>query len=259
MRRLLGDTGRGVFVAVDQAIPRGVAPRLASIESTLPAIVAGQPDAMTMHKGLATGLFAPYAGTVPLILKCSTFSTAYHPSYDAVVATVDEALRLGADAIAMGISTGSARQSDMFESLGALTAAASAAGLPVVCHSYPSGELIAEEERYAVEHVLHAARTAAELGADIIKTWYTGSPESFQEVVEGTPAVVMVAGGAKLPTDVAVLEMAAGAIAAGARGLTFGRNVWAAQDVTGMVAALGAVVRDGASPAEARELLRAQD
>lgn len=258
LRRLLGDIGRGVFVAVDQAVPRGVAPRLASIDSTLAAIAAGRPNAITMHKGLAAGPFAQYAGTVPLILKCSTFSTEYHPTYDAVVATVDEAVRLGADAIAMGISTGSKRQSEMFEALGRLTTAASAAGIPVVCHSYPSGELVPKEEQYSVEHVLYAARAAAEFGADIIKTWYTGSPETFREVVDGTPAVVMVAGGAKLPTDEAVLEMAAGAMAAGARGLTFGRNVWAAQDVTRMVTALGAVVRDGASVAEAQRLLHGE-
>ena len=123
-------------------------------------------------------------------------------------------------------------------------------GLPVVCHAYPSGELWGDRKGSA-ESVLYAARAAAEVGVDIIKTWYTGSTESFREVVDGTPGLVMVAGGAKLDTDLEVLQFAESVVDAGAAGLTIGRNVWGADNPTGMVRALRAVVHDGQSATDA--------
>lgn len=256
LRRLLGQNGRLLAVAVDQAIPRGVSPALAHLDKTLERIVQGQPDAITIHKGMAKRFFAPYAGVIPMIMKCSTFADPWHPTYDAWVAQVDEALRLGADAISMGISIGSARQAEMLEHLGALTRTAESYGLPVVVHSYPSGELIPDSERYDPRHVAYAARAAAELGVDIVKTWYTGTPESFREVVESCPGVAVVAaGGAKMKSDRDVLEMAAQVIAGGGVGLTIGRNVWGHPKPEQMVAALRTIVHNGASVDEALKLI----
>ena len=68
-------------------------------------------------------------------------------------------------------------------------------GIPVVCHAYPSGELWGDRKG-STESVLYASRAAAELGTDIVKTWYTGSADEFRTVVEGTPAIVVAAGGA---------------------------------------------------------------
>ena len=117
LRRLFAADGRTVTVALDQAVPRGVAPRLATIGTTFASIAEGEPDAVTITKGLAGPLLGGNRSPMPWILKASMFSVEFHPTYDATIATVQDAVRLGADAVAVGISAGSSNQVAMFEML----------------------------------------------------------------------------------------------------------------------------------------------
>jgi fructose-bisphosphate aldolase, class I len=253
LRRLFGADGRTLTVALDQAVPRGVAPRLATIGTTFASIADGQPDAVTITKGLAGPLLGGRA-PLPWILKASMFSVDFHPTYDATIATVQDAIRLGADAVAVGISAGSSNQVAMFEMLNRVVEEAHAWGLPVVCHAYPSGEMWGDRKG-STESVLYASRAAAELGTDIVKTWYTGSTAEFAKVVEGTPAVVVAAGGAPAPSPLDVLKQAASVVEAGGHGMTAGRNIWQAPDPGKMVSALKAVIHGGDSPDVAAKLL----
>ena len=255
LRRIFGSTGRTVTVALDQAVPRGVAPRLADIAPTYASIAAAGPDAVTMFKGLAAAALAHNTTPVPFIMKASTFSVDFHLTREAVVGSVDEALRLGADAVAVGISAGSSSQVEGFSELAAVTARAAEVGMPVVCHAYPSGELWAADKKGSTEAVLYAARAAAEMGTDIVKTWYTGSTAEFAKVVEGVPAIVVAAGGAKADNPLQVLQQAASVIEAGGHGVTTGRNVWGAADPGKMIAALRAIVHEGERPETAAKLL----
>ena len=255
LRRIFGPSGRTVTVALDQAVPRGVAPRLADIAPTFASIAAARPDAVTMFKGLAAAVLAHNATPVPFVMKASTFSVDFHLTREAVVGTVDEALRLGADAVAVGISAGSSHQVEGFSELAAVTARAAEVGMPVICHAYPSGELWAEDKKGSTEAVLYAARAAAEMGTDIVKTWYTGSTAEFAKVVEGVPAIVVAAGGPPTKNPLDVLRQAASVIEAGGHGVTTGRNVWGAVDPGKMVTALRAVVHDGERPEIAAKLL----
>lgn len=254
IRRILGADGRTVTVALDQAVPRGVAPRLAAMKETYDSIAAGAPDAVTVTKGIAGHLFGGRRIDHPWILKASMFSVDFHPTYDAAIGTVEDAIRLGADAVAVGISAGSSNQVAMFEMLNRIVEESHTWGLPVVCHAYPSGELWGDRKG-STESVLYASRAAAELGTDIVKTWYTGSTEEFRQVVDGTPAIVVAAGGAPAKAPIDVLEQAASVVDAGGRGLTAGRNVWQAENPGKMVEALKAVVHDGVNPSEAVKLL----
>jgi class I fructose-bisphosphate aldolase len=222
---------------------------------TYKAVEDGRPDAVTVTKGIAGHLFGGNPAPFPWLLKASMFSLDFHPTYDATIGSVQDALRMGADGIAVGISAGSANQAAMFQMLNHVVEEAHQWGMPVVCHAYPSGELWGDRKG-STESVLYAARAAAELGADIVKTWYTGSAEEFRKVVEGTPAIVVAAGGAPAKNPREVLEQAAAVIAAGGHGMTCGRNVWQAEHPGKMVAALRAVIHDGVSPAEAESLLK---
>jgi class I fructose-bisphosphate aldolase len=253
LRRLFGADGRTLTVALDQAVPRGVAPRLATIGTTFASIAAGEPDAVTITKGLAGPLLGDRA-PLPWILKASMFSVDFHPTYDATIATVQDAIRLGADAVAVGISAGSSNQVAMFEMLNRVVEEAHAWGLPVVCHAYPSGEMWGDRKG-STESVLYASRAAAELGTDIVKTWYTGSTAEFAKVVEGTPAIVVAAGGAPAPSPLDVLKQAASVVEAGGHGMTAGRNIWQAPEPGKMVSALKAVIHGGDSPDVAAKLL----
>lgn len=254
LRRLLGADGRMMSVALDQAVPRGVAPRLADIKNTFDRIIEGEPDAFTVFKGIAGHLLWDNDVTVPLIIKGSTFCVDFHPTYDATVAGVHDAIRLGADALAIGISAGSEHQVAMLEMMSATTEEAHKWGMPVICHAYPSGELWGDRKG-STESVVYAARTAAECGTDIVKTWYTGSAADFKQVVDAVPTPVVAAGGAPAPKPINVLEQAAAVMEAGGVGMTCGRNIWQAEDPARMVRALRAVVHDGVAPSEAVKLL----
>ncbi|MFJ6280729.1 MULTISPECIES: class I fructose-bisphosphate aldolase [Arthrobacter] len=254
LRRLFGTEGKALVVALDQAVPRGVAPQLARINDTYRSVRAGNPNAITVSKGIGAALLANEPEPLPWILKASSFSVDFHLTFDAMIGSVDDAVRLGADAVAVGISAGSSVQPQMLEMLSATVEKAAGLGMPTVCHAYPSGDLWGDRKG-SLESVLYAARAAAELGVDVVKTWYTGSSESFAEVVAGTPALVMVAGGAKADTDLEVLEMAESVMQAGAAGLTFGRNVWGAEDPAKIITALRAIVHDGATAAVASKHL----
>jgi fructose-bisphosphate aldolase/2-amino-3,7-dideoxy-D-threo-hept-6-ulosonate synthase len=106
-----------------------------------------------------------------------------------------------------------------------------------------------------VENVKIAARAAAELGVDIVKTNYTGSVESFREVTEGCPVPVVVAGGPRMETTQQILEMVHGSIEAGGAGVAMGRNVFQAEDPVKMVRAISMLVHQGAGVEEALRVL----
>jgi DhnA family fructose-bisphosphate aldolase class Ia len=210
---------------------------------------------MVMMKGVAEHCFVPHVGRVALILKCSTLSP-HHPERDVLVGQLEDALRLGADAIAMALTVGSAEQPLLLSDLGALIREAESVGMPVVVHSYPCGQLIPANERTSAARVGYAARLAMELGVDIVKTFYTGSAETFAQVVEmAAPALVVAAGGPRLETDEDVLRMAYSVVQAGAAGITFGRNIWQSPSALQMSRALKHIIHHGGSVDEALALL----
>lgn len=104
--------------------------------------------------------------------------------------------------------------------------------------------------------VAHAARVGAELGADIIKTNYTGDVDSFKKVVKGCPVPIIIAGGPKMATDRDLLKMASEAIKTGAAGVSIGRNVFQHRNPVGMVRALSKIVQEEASVEQAMRELR---
>jgi DhnA family fructose-bisphosphate aldolase class Ia len=126
--------------------------------------------------------------------------------------------------------------------------------MPLVAMMYTRGAKIKSE--YDVKYVKHAARVGAELGADVVKVNYTGSPETFREVTEGCPVPVVIAGGEKVETDEAVLKMVEGALKAGARGVSIGRNAFQHKEPEKIVSAIGKMVHKNISVKEALELLR---
>lgn len=245
--------GRYLGLTVDHAMARGVMRGLDTIRPTLAALLAGGPDAITMHKGLAEECFAPYAGKVPLVVKCSTFSP-FQPAEDTPVCTVEEAVRLGGDAVSMGCIVGGDKQPGQIAALAAIARDAAAAGMPLLAHIYPRG--IADKAAWTdVENVMYAARLGAELGVDLVKTNYTGSIESFARVVACCPARVVVAGGTPGGEIAHYFQMAHDVLQAGGAGITFGRTVFQHAHPTAVVKALVRLVHGNASVAEALQYL----
>lgn len=254
LRRLYNaKSGKILVIALDHAIGWGVVPGIDDIAAVMEKIVEAQPDAVTMLKGTAEKVFRPYAGAVPFIMKATTFSP-YQPAYDTAVATVDEAVRLGADAVAIGCTVCGDRQQELLTQLGEFVRQAGLVGYPTVTHIYPKGNLIGKEDWYKEEYVKYAARAGAELGVDIIKTFYTGNAESYARVVRATPANLVVSGGPKLPALKDVFQMTYDAMRAGATGVTYGRNVWQADNPVAVVQALKHIIHEGGTVNEALEI-----
>lgn len=256
LHRLMPE-GDGLYLGltVDHAMARGVMPGLDCIDSTLAKLAAGGPNAITMHKGIAEHCYAPYAGKIPLVLKCTTFSP-YQPDADVAVADVEEGVRLGADAVSVGCIVGGHNQDEQIHNLSVFAKAAESAGMPLISHIYPRGDMVEADKRSCWENVAYAARTAAELGVDLIKTHYTGDPDSFAKVVQATPAMVLIAGGDNVHSVREFLQMTRDVVDAGGRGATFGRFVFSYSDPTALVKTLYAVIHHGYGVNEAMEYLK---
>jgi class I fructose-bisphosphate aldolase/fructose-bisphosphate aldolase/2-amino-3,7-dideoxy-D-threo-hept-6-ulosonate synthase len=241
------NSGRILTIAVDHAPSYGVLRGIEDIQRVVDQVAGAGPEAVLLMKGTARRCFHPYAGRVALILKCSTLSP-FHPQHDVWISAVEDAVRLGADAIAMALTVGSVHQAQLLSNLSALVREAERSALPVIVHAYPNGELVPPEEVYTPERVGYASRLAMELGVDIVKTFYTGSAESFAQVLErAAPALVVAAGGPRLETDADVLRMAYEVVQAGAAGITFGRNVWQSGNPPGIIRALRHILHEGGS------------
>ena len=248
------ESNRLMAITLDHAIARGVLPGLVDVESAVASVAAGRPDAVTLQKGIASRVFSPnYAANgISLIVKATSYSP-YHPIFDTPTASVEEAMRLGADAISVGMLVGEANQASQLTHLSAIAREAEAAGLPLAAHIYPRGENL-QGDRKSVQNVQYAVRAGAEVGVDIVKTEYTGSAESFAEVVEaGRPAKVVLAGGAPGGDLRDYFQMTADALAAGAAGFTYGRFVWQQKRPDVVVEALRSMVHENRNVDEALE------
>lgn len=251
LKRLIPkDDGNYFGLTVDHAIARGVIHGLDTISDTLEEMVAGGPDAVTMHKGIAEKCFAPYVGKVALVLKLTTFGV-YHFDEDVQVADVEEGVALGADAVSVGCIVGGDNQKEQIAMLGRISKEAQKYGMPLISHIYPRGSHINISDQYKVENVIYAARAAAELGVDLIKTNYTGSVESFAKVVEAVPTRVAIAGGLNCKSVEEYIRMTRDVMDAGAAGVTYGRFVFSYHNITALVKTLSYVIHQGASVRDA--------
>lgn len=251
LKRLLNKkSGRLLAITMDHPITRGVLPGIGPINEVMCKVVAGKPDAITMHKGIIEKCFAPYADTdVSIIMKATSYAIPYHEAFDTPVADVDEAIRVGADAISVGCILGGPEQAKQLTFLGQITKAAGLAGLPVVAHIYPKGPMV--ENPFDAKHLAYCVRAGAELGVDIIKTLWSGSADTFKEVVASCPAKVALAGGDMGNDLVSFLTNTRKALDVGVGGVTYGRFVWQHDNPTAVIRALDAMINDDSSVDEA--------
>jgi len=259
MKRLVNPkSNKMMAITVDHAISRGIAPMtgIQPIQNAIDRIIAGHPDAMTMTKGIAERCMYQHAGEVSLLLKCSSYAPV-HPTRDAVFGSVDEAVRMGADAVSVGAMTLGDFQDVQFEEIGRIAEECMVKGMPLVAHIYPKGEHVPADQRTSWENIAYCCRSACELGVDIVKTTYTGDPDSMAKVISCVPSSfrVVIQGGDACRTLEDYLQMTRDAMDCGVGGVTMGRFVWDYKDVTALVVTLRYMIHEGYSVKEARELL----
>jgi len=251
LNRIFGKDGKSVIVPMDHGVTIGPVVGLADMQQTIDKLVEGGADAIVIHKGIANYVDA---GKMGLIIHLSgSTRVGPDPNWKVQVCSVTQALKLGADGISIHVNMGAPQEPYMLERMGKIADEASKYGLPLLAMMYPRGPNIKSE--HDPEYVKHAARLGAELGADIIKTNYTGSIESFREVVKGCPVPVIIAGGPKTKNSAEFLRMVYDSIQAGSAGVSIGRNVFQHKNPTAMVKALKAIVHEKATVEEALKIL----
>ena len=259
MSRLVNPkSNKMMAITVDHATSRGIAPLtgLHHVQDTIDKIILGRPDAMTLTKGIAEHCMWNHAGEVAMLMKISNYSPVA-PTKDTIFGTVDEAIRMGADAVSMGCMTLGDFQGEQFEAIGRVSEECMRKGMPLIGHVYPKGESVKPEDRTAWENIAYCVRSACELGMDIIKTTYTGDPVSMAKVVATVPSTfrIVIQGGDACKTLDDYLQMTRDAMDCGVGGVTMGRFVWDYKDVTALVIALRYIIHEGYSVKEAKELL----
>ena len=238
---------RYLIVPMDHGITMGAVQGLVDIESTIDGVTSGGADAVLTQRGIAERVH-PNKNDAGYIVHVNGSTTIGPDESDKrVTGTAEDAVRAGADAVSFHINVGSEHEPKQIEDLAELTADAERLGLPVLAMAYARGAGVDESDPEALGH---AVRLAEELGADVVKTGYSGDGDSFSRVTESTRLPVVIAGGSK-GTDRETVEMVRGAMDGEAAGVSMGRSIFQHDDPEGIARAVSAVVHDDASVDEA--------
>jgi class I fructose-bisphosphate aldolase len=280
LKRLLYGHGPGggtlLVLPIDQGLEHGPVDFFPNPDSQDPSYQFrlardGRFSAIALHIGLAERYFHEYAGEVPLILKLNgkTSIPSDAQSFSPLTGSVEDAVRLGAEAVGYTVYVGSPAQDRDFEQFRQVRSEADRFGMPVIVWAYPRGEAVGKkggkESLYAIDY---AARVALELGADIVKLNYPVASEKDKEspapyntlalspdaafrkvVVSAGRALVLVSGGEKVG-DAELLTKVRSSMEAGATGIIFGRNLWQRryEDALALTRELHGIFREYAEP-----------
>jgi predicted phospho-2-dehydro-3-deoxyheptonate aldolase len=246
-------TGNSVIIPMDHGVTVGPIRGIKSVKAMAERVASGGADAAVVHKGAAVFGHRGYGRDLGLIVHLSaSTSLGPDPNNKVLVATVEEALKLGADAVSIHVNVGAEDEGRMLSILGETSRSCQEWGMPLLAMMYPRGKKIRDE--YSPDAVAHAARVGAELGADMVKTSYTGDQDSFARVIESCPVPVIIAGGPRVESEMDLLMMVEGAIGAGARGVAIGRNVFQAEDPALVTRRICGIVHRGMSAKEAMDV-----
>lgn len=254
MHRIFRPDGRSLVVAMDHGSGLNVYPALADPARVLEAVVAGGADAILTTPGVVRQ-FSHHLKSVGLILRVDGGSSELgsEPDKYQLLYSVEEALRLGADAVACMGFPGTTHETLTLGNVAALAAQCQSWGVPLMAEMVPGG--FSNFALHTPENVRLAARIGVELGADFVKTEFTGSVESFRPVTENCYRPVLVLGGSKKDDERALFMVVKSALEAGAAGVVIGRNIWGHAHPQAMVAALNRIVHNHASVDEALDVL----
>lgn len=244
-------SGNAVMVAVDHGYFMGPTRHLENARATIAPLLP-YADALGVTRGILRHAVDPTT-TTPILLRVSGGVTVLKEdlSHEAIITSIEDAARLNVSAVAMSVFVGAPYEHESLVHLSDLIDQGEAHGIPVMSITAVGKELEKRDARY----LALACRVSAELGARMVKTYYC---ENFAKVVDGCPVPIVCAGGPKMDTDKAALELARNAIDAGAHGLDMGRNIWQSDHPVAMLKALRAIVHEKATVPEALDVLETE-
>jgi len=244
-----------IIVPLDHGVTVGPIKGLINLSETVDKIAEGGANAVIGHLGLPLYGHRQSGKDIGLILHLSASTTlSPDPNAKVLVNNVNRAIKMGADGVSIHINIGAEDEKLMLKDFGNVVEECMEWGMPLIAMMYPRGKKINKETDISV--VKHAARVGAELGADIIKTNYTGSIASFEEVIKTCPAPVIIAGGEKMETDLQLLQTVYDANKAGAAGISIGRNIFQHDDPEAIIKAIAAIIHQNETLKFAIDLLK---
>lgn len=256
MRRLYhqGD-GRLLIVPLDHSVTEGPLTR-GSLDSLIGRIAGTGVDAVVLHKGSLRRTSGHWFAAMSLIVHLSA-STMHAPDPDAkyLVAGVEDALRLGADAVSVHVNLGSSDERRQIADLAAVASSCDRWNLPLIAMVYPRGPQISDPRD--PELIAHAITLAADLGADVVKTVYAHSADEMRDVISASPIPALVAGGPSLGSPAKVLSYVSEVLGTGVTGLAMGRNIFQAPEPATMAHEIAGLVHPAISAESVRPELAA--
>ena len=238
--------GKTVIIAMDHGMGMPVNPALNDTESKLRAIVKGGADALLTTIGIAKK-YNDVIGGMGLIMRCDG-GYSHLPSHGSgpsrLLYSVEDALRLGADAVVCNGFPGTTWEAETMSNLAELVREGNEWSVPGMAEMLPGG--FAKEVEWNCQNLKLTCRAGCEYGASIIKTTFAGTTEEFKEVVDACYQPVVVLGGAAVKDLSGLFKCIEQAMEAGAAGVAIGRNVWNHEDPEAVVRALVDLVHNGA-------------
>lgn len=248
-----------LVVAMDHGRALGAVQGLEDPGKVIDTVIEAGADAIMTSFGVVKGWRSRLIGRVPVFLRLDGGPSIVKEEWLkntewSLLHTLDEADALGVEGVCLMYFMGAPCEMRTLEIVAEVCNECLKDEMPVMVEALPCpGPNIPNP--LDAQMMADACRIAFEHGADILKTYYTGSVDSYRKVIAGTPGPVLIAGGPKLPNDLAVLQMVADTIEAGGKGVVLGRNIWQHRNPAGMVRALRAVIHDGTAAKDAAELL----
>jgi 2-amino-4,5-dihydroxy-6-oxo-7-(phosphooxy)heptanoate synthase len=227
LRRLYRHSSAGLLVVpLDHSVTVGAVAPDRTLSDLVDELAGSRADAVVLHKGdLRHVDHLSFTRTSLIVHLSAGTALAVDPHARCLVATVEEAVGLGADAVSVHVNLGAADDQRQLADLGRVAAECERWGVPLLAMVYPRGPKIGDP--VDPEHVAHAAAVAAGLGADIVKTVYPGSVAALADITRACPIPVLVAGGPRRDSVNDVLAEVQDAMRGGAAGVAIGRNIFA--------------------------------
>ncbi len=231
-----------ILLPLDHGVSEGMLQGLEDMPALLQGLDPKLVQGVILHKGMAAALAQDIAPSMNMIVHLSAGTRHAIPPYaKSLVCSVQEAVRLGADAVSVHVNMGNDCEDRMLTDLGMVTDEAHLLGIPVLAMIYARGGQIVNELDPTL--VAHSIRLGAEIGADLVKVPYSGDPESFSRAVRACPVPVLVAGGPRKENFEDFVGMVGEAMECGAKGISIGRNIFQHDDPNTALTELADMVR----------------
>lgn len=247
IQRIFKEDGKTVMLAVDHGYFLGPVSRLEEPRKTIEPLIPYADSLMVTRGVLRNCIDAKY--NIPIVLRVSGGNSIIGKdlSNEGITVSFEDAIRLNAAAVALSIYVGTDYEHQTLTNLAKLIDEGQKYGIPVLAVTAVGKELEKRDARY----LSLSCRIAAELGAQIVKTYYC---EDFEKVVQSCLVPIVIAGGPKLKNEFDALKMAYEAVAQGAKGVDMGRNIWQSHWPVAMISAIRSIVHDKSSVKKAYNL-----